>query len=116
MWRCAGAEDGARNAAGALYGRHRRPLIPSSGSCPLHKAKDNISRPINGLWRRRAVDILVRRPVGLAVPGLFVYMPRDCVVRRSNQPAMGILYVASVLVFIGEISGLSPARAAGMPS
>jgi hypothetical protein len=45
--------------------------------------------------------------VGLIVPAVFVYMIYDCVQRRANQSATGILYVATVLVVIGEAAALS---------
>lgn len=48
-----------------------------------------------------------RYAVGLLVPGLFTYMTYDCVRRRANQSATGILYVATVLVIIGEWSAWS---------
>ena len=40
--------------------------------------------------------------VGLIVPAVFTYMTYDCVRRRANQSATGILYVATVLVIVGE--------------
>jgi hypothetical protein len=43
-----------------------------------------------------------RYGVGLLVPAVFTCMIWDCVKRRSNQSATGILYVATVLVMIGE--------------
>lgn len=46
--------------------------------------------------------VTTRYGVGLLVPGVFTYMIWDCVKRRSNQSATGILYVATVLVMIGE--------------
>ena len=46
--------------------------------------------------------ITARYAVGLAVPLVFIYMVYDCVRRRSNQSATGILYVTTVLVVIGE--------------
>ena len=46
--------------------------------------------------------IISRLLVGLVVPGVFTYMIYDCVKRRANQSATGILYVALVLVIIGE--------------
>ena len=36
------------------------------------------------------------------MPAVFVYMIHDCVKRRANQSATGILYVATVLVVLGE--------------
>ena len=75
-------------------------------------------------WPYFENDQLVYRPwdvmmmttrylVGLVVPGLFVYMIYDCVKRRVNQSATGILYVALVLVIIGEGTALALLRATG---
>lgn len=49
-----------------------------------------------------ATMITARYGVGLVVPAVFTFMVWDCVRRRSNQSATGILYVATVLVMIGE--------------
>ncbi len=46
--------------------------------------------------------LTARYAVGLVVPGVFTYMTYDCVRRRANQSATGILYVGGVLVIIGE--------------
>ncbi len=54
-----------------------------------------------------------RYGVGLVVPGAFVYMIHDCVKRRANQSATGILYVATILVVIGEGAALALVRATG---
>lgn len=40
--------------------------------------------------------------VGLATPLVLTWMTYDCVKRRANQSATGILYVACVLVLMGE--------------
>jgi hypothetical protein len=42
-------------------------------------------------------------------------MAHDCIRRRSTQSATGILYVAGVLVIIGEIIGLYLIGQTGMP-
>ncbi len=72
-------------------------------------------RPIDEFWLRWGFSIFVRWFVGLLVPGVFVFMAHDCIKRRSNQSATGILYVANVLIFIGEICALSLATATGLP-
>ena len=59
--------------------------------------------------------MIVRWVIGLAVPAVFVYMAQDCIKRRSTQSATGILYVAGVLVFVGEIVALYLVRATGLP-
>jgi len=56
--------------------------------------------PMEFLWN--VIMISARFAVGLIVPGIFVYMIDDCVRRRANQSATGILYVATVLVILGE--------------
>ena len=51
----------------------------------------------------------------LVVPAIFIYMASDCIKRRSTQSATGILYVAGVLVFIGEMIALYLVRVTGLP-
>lgn len=53
-----------------------------------------------------ALMITTRYLVGLVVPGVFLYMVYDCVQRRANQSATGILYVTAVLVIMGEGAAL----------
>jgi len=72
-------------------------------------------RPIEMLWGAYGLMMIVRWLVGLVVPAVFVYMAHDCIKRRSTQAATGILYVAGVLVFIGEIVALYLVRATGLP-
>jgi hypothetical protein len=72
-------------------------------------------RPVYLLWGQHGLFILTRWLVGLLVPGVFVYMAHDCIKRRATQSATGILYVAGVLVFIGEIVALYLVRATGLP-
>lgn len=79
-----------------------------------------------GLWPYQSVDvargsqmwnmlmILTRYSVGLLAPAVFTYMIWDCVKRRSNQSATGILYVATVLVMIGEGLALGLLDATGL--
>jgi hypothetical protein len=73
------------------------------------------TRPVELLWGRYGLFMLTRWLVGLAVPAVFVYMAHDCIRRRANQSATGILYVAGVLVFIGEIVALHLVRETGLP-
>lgn len=63
--------------------------------------------PVYLLWGKYGLLILTRWLVGLAVPAVFVYMAHDCIKRRSTQSATGILYVAGVLIFIGELIALN---------
>ncbi len=51
--------------------------------------------------------IVARYAVGLVGPGVFIFMVYDCVKRRANQSATGILYVASVLIILGEGIGFA---------
>lgn len=60
---------------------------------------------LNSLWS--TVMITARFAVGFLMPALFLYMIQDCVRRRSNQSATGILYVTTVLVVLGEGIGLT---------
>jgi len=72
-------------------------------------------RPVYMLWGLHGLLIGTRLFVGLLVPAAFVWMAADCIRRRSTQSATGILYVAGVLIFIGEIVALYLARETGMP-
>jgi len=72
-------------------------------------------RPVYLLWGEWGLLIITRVLVGLAVPGVFAYMAHDCIKRRATQSATGILYVAGVLVFIGELLALYLTRATGLP-
>jgi hypothetical protein len=72
-------------------------------------------RPVDRLWAFHGLFILTRWLVGLAVPLVFLYMGHDCIKRRSTQSATGILYVAGVLILIGELIGLHLSRETGLP-
>src|SRR5688500_4442027 len=72
-------------------------------------------RPVEGLWNLHLFMIATRWAVGLIVPAVFVYMAHDCIKRRSTQSATGILYVAGVLIFIGEIVALYLVKTTGLP-
>ena len=67
------------------------------------------------VWMRDGLFVLTRWLVGLLVPAVFVYMAHDCIKRRSTQSATGILYVAGVLIFVGEIVALYLVRSTGLP-
>ena len=71
--------------------------------------------PIARLWGIYGLLIGTRWLVGLLVAGVFVYMAHDCIKRRATQSATGILYVAGVLIFIGEIIALHLVRETGLP-
>jgi hypothetical protein len=71
--------------------------------------------PIEQFWNRYAIYLGTRWLVGLLLPAIFVYMAHDCIKRRSTQSATGILYVAGVLIFIGEIIALYLVRETGLP-
>lgn len=66
------------------------------------------------IWMREGLFIMTRWLVGLVVPAVFIYMAHDCIQRRSTQSATGILYVAGVLIFIGEIIALYLVRTTGL--
>ncbi len=51
--------------------------------------------------------VTVRFLVGIAVPLVLVLMAASCVKIRSYQSATGILYVAGILILIGELTALS---------
>ncbi len=75
----------------------------------------NALAPIYMLWGYQGLFILTRWLIGLVIPAVFVYMAHDCIRRRSTQSATGILYVAGVLIFIGEIVATYLVRATGLP-
>lgn len=56
-------------------------------------------------WVGGMMVVGLRVGVGLVVLSMFAYMVLDCVRLRSTQSATGILYFASVLAYIGELSG-----------
>jgi hypothetical protein len=66
-------------------------------------------------WGRYGLLLITRWLVGLAVPAVFIYMAHDCIKRRATQSATGILYVAGVLIFIGEIVSLYLLRETRLP-
>jgi uncharacterized membrane protein YgdD (TMEM256/DUF423 family) len=67
------------------------------------------------VFMRDGLFVIMRWLVGVVVPAVFVYMAHDCIKRRSTQSATGILYVAGVLIFIGEIVALYLVRSTGLP-
>jgi hypothetical protein len=71
--------------------------------------------PTELFWPRFGLLVGTRWLVGLLVPAVFVYMAHDCIQRRSTQSATGILYVAGVLLFIGELVALYLTRETGLP-
>ena len=73
------------------------------------------SWPVELFWTRQGLLIGTRWLVGLLVPCVFIYMTHDCIKRRATQSATGILYVAGVLVFVGEIIALYLTRETGLP-
>jgi hypothetical protein len=75
----------------------------------------NAVRPVDRLWGIHGLFIATRYFVGFVVPAVFIYMAHDCIKRRSTQSATGILYVAGVLIFIGEIVALYLVRETGLP-
>ena len=72
-------------------------------------------RPVEMLWAVYGLYAGTRWLVGLVVPAVFVYMAHDCIRRRSTQSATGILYVAGVLLFLGELVALYLVRETGLP-
>lgn len=64
------------------------------------------------MWN--TVMVTARFAVGFAVPAVFIYMIIDCVRRRANQSATGILYVATVLVVLGEGIALALEKSTGL--
>jgi hypothetical protein len=75
----------------------------------------NSRSPVYLFWAVYGLYALTRWLVGLLVPAFFIYMARDCIARRATQSATGILYVAGVLIFIGELLALYLVRETGLP-
>lgn len=74
------------------------------GLWPAVSERGDIADPI-GVWP--IMLMTVRFLVGVFVPFVMTWMALACVRIRSNQSATGILYVASILVLIGELTALS---------
>ncbi len=72
---------------------------------------EQVERQLGGSW----LILSMRVAVGLVAVGVFAYMVRDCVKLRSTQSATGILYFASVFVYIGELSSRYLTSAYGLP-
>jgi len=93
------------------------------GFCMLFRALLSIGgtfamqsrHPVQMFWNLFGLYIGTRWLVGFLVAGIFVWMANDCIKRRSTQSATGILYVADVLIFIGELIGLYLMSETGMP-
>jgi len=71
--------------------------------------------PLPMFWGVYGLLIGTRWLVGLALPAVFIYMAHDCIKRRATQAATGILYVAGVVVMIGELLALMLLRDTGLP-
>jgi hypothetical protein len=74
-----------------------------------------LMRPIELFWDRFGLFVITRWLVGLVIPAVFIYMAYDCIKRRATQSATGILYVAGILIFIGEIMALYLLRETRLP-
>jgi uncharacterized membrane protein YgdD (TMEM256/DUF423 family) len=72
-------------------------------------------RPVPALWPVHGLLVATRWAVGLLIPFIFILMAHDCIKRRSTQSATGILYVAGVLIFVGELLALHLARETALP-
>lgn len=72
---------------------------------------EQVGQRLGGSW----LILSMRVAVGLVAVGVFAYMVRDCVKLRSTQSATGILYFASVFVYIGELSSRHLISAYGLP-
>ena len=75
--------------------------------------QDAVGPPGSALWSQMLVT--VRYLVGVLVPAVMVYMAWACVRIRSNQSATGILYVAGILLLIGELTALTLNADLGWP-
>lgn len=75
----------------------------------------NAQNPRPMLWGIFGLYIGTRWLVGFVVPAVFIYMTHDCIKRRATQSATGIMYVAGVLIFVGELIGLHLISQTGLP-
>lgn len=90
----------------------RASLTMLAGFLPWYRAASEYGFAGSQLsWQ--AVMVCARLLVGIVVPGIFLYMVRDCVRRRANQSATGILYVLAVTLIIGEGVALTLVRSTG---
>jgi hypothetical protein len=85
--------------------------------CWPYFTADDLSRYGGGSSGERMWNVIMisaRLLVGVLVPAVFTWMTYDCVQRRSNQSATGILYVASVLIILGEGTAIALLGATGL--
>ena len=73
-------------------------------------------RPKDGTTRRQLLKYGGAGIIGAGLLGLGVlgYMVWDCVRRRSTQSATGILYIAMIFAYFGELSAAELARTYGL--
>ena len=74
-----------------------------------------LGHPDRMFWNIHGLYLGTRWLVGILIAVLFVFMAHDCIKRRSTQSATGILYVAGVLICVGEIIGLLLLKETGLP-
>lgn len=86
-------------------------LIWAAGVLLTHRAviENPPSDPV-WLW----MMLSVRVGVGLIGLGVLNYMVWDCVKRRSTQSATGILYIAMIFAYFGELAALELMRTYGL--
>ncbi len=75
--------------------------------------QDALGSAGSAMWNQMLAT--VRYLVGILVPAVMVYMAWACVRIRSNQSATGILYVAGILLLIGELTALALNADLGWP-
>jgi hypothetical protein len=110
------------NAAQMTMAPFRRLNLLLAGTLALRAAMSIVVAPILQarhplvmFWNLFGLYIGTRWLVGLLVPAAFVWMAHDCIRRRATQSATGILYVAAVLIFVGEMIGLYLMSETGLP-
>lgn len=87
-------------------------LSGTLGLWPFLHRPDASNHGLTHVWD--VAMVTARYAVGLIVPAVFTTMAYDCVQRRSNQSATGILYVTLMLVIIGEGIALPLTRSTGL--
>ena len=75
------------------------------GLMPHLRSMGDVESAAGKLWP--LMMIITRYAVGLLVTGIFTWMTYDCVKRRANQSATGIMYVATLMVIVGEWTALT---------
>lgn len=92
-----------------LFGRAAVAIVGLALTYPLLLEIDR-QPPLAAFGPSHSVLLLVRWGMGLAAPALATWMAWKTEQIRSTQSATGILYIATTLVFFGELTAMILAR------